>query len=93
MSRQVPWAVTLLAAGLLAAAAYAASPLSVWVLVVALVAARALGRNLPADERRMFYGLFAAAFAARVLFVCARFLAATPDLNDLSIGGLGGDEA
>ena len=91
MTPQVLW--VFLAAGLLVAAAYAASPLSVCALLVAPAVARALGRSLPADERRMFYGVFAAAFAARVLFVVARFIAATPDLNDLSIGGLGGDEA
>ena len=66
MTAPVTWAVTLLAAGLLVAVAYAASPLSVCVLLVAPVVARALGRNLPADERRVFYGVFAAAFAARV---------------------------
>ena len=75
------------------AVAYAASPLTVCVLLIAPLVARALGRSLPADERRLFYGVFAAAFAARALFVSARFLAAAPHLNDLSIGGLGGDEA
>lgn len=83
----------ILAAGFLVAIAYAASPLSVLVLLAAPAVACVLGRSLPAEERRVFYGVFAAAFVARLMFVVVRFLAATPDLNDLSIGGLGGDEA
>lgn len=93
MTSQAAWRLTLVAAGIAVAAASVASPLSICVLLIAPFVARALARHLPDEERRMFYGVFAAAFAARVLLVAARFLAAMPDLNDLSIGGLGGDEA
>lgn len=93
VTAQAAWRLTLVAAGIAVAAATVASPLSVCVLLMAPLVARGLARHLPHDERRMFYAVFAAAFAARVLLVAARFLAAMPDLNDLSVGGLGGDEA
>lgn len=80
-------------AGLLLAALYAASPLTLWVLIAAPLLIVLLGRGLPAAERRVLILILAVAFSARAAFVAAMFLADIPHLNDLSIGGLAGDEA
>ncbi len=82
-----------LGSGLLLAAIYAASPLTVWVLLAVAVLFRLAGRGLPHEERRRLVGILAAAFIARVAFVGALFLAGLPHHNDLSIGALAGDEA
>ena len=85
--------VVSLGAGLLLAAAYAASPLTVCVLVATPLLFAMAGRGLPADERRLLFVALGAALAARALFVTAQFLLAVPHLNDLSIGALSGDES
>ena len=79
--------------GLLLAVAYAASPLSAWMLLATPLLIALLGRGLPAAERRALTIILAVAFTARVLLVAAMFVADIPQLNDLSIGGLAGDEA
>jgi hypothetical protein len=79
--------------GLLLATAYAASPLSAWMLLAAPLLIVVLSRGLPAAERRALILILAVAFSARAAFVAAMFLADIPHLNDLSIGGLAGDEA
>lgn len=80
-------------AGLLLAALYAASPLSVCAGAAGIVLWRLAGNDLPADERRLLQALVAMALGARLALVAATLLAGLPHLNDLSVGALSGDEA
>ncbi len=91
--RHMTFTLVSLGSGLLLAAMYAASPLTVWVLLAVAVLFRLAGRGLPHEERRPLFGILAAAFIARIAFVGALFLAGLPHHNDLSIGALAGDEA
>ena len=79
--------------GLVLAALYAASPLTVLVLIAAPVIATVSTRGLPAQERRWLIGILSTAFALRLLFVALQFIIALPLLNDTGIGGLTGDES
>lgn len=79
--------------GLLLAASYAASPLTMWVLLAAPVVGWLAARHLPADERRLLFALLGAAFAARLALIGAQFLAGLPHHNDLAVGALAGDES
>lgn len=79
--------------GLLLAACYAASPLTMWVLVAAPVVGWLAARHLPADERRLLFALLGAAFAARLALIGAQLLAGIPHHNDLAVGALAGDES
>ncbi|MDP2318126.1 MAG: hypothetical protein Q8O42_02145 [Acidobacteriota bacterium] len=79
--------------GLLLAASYAASPLTMWVLLAAPVVGWLAARHLPADERRLLFALLGAAFAARLAFIGAQFLIGLPHHNQLAVGALGGDES
>jgi hypothetical protein len=79
--------------GLLIAVLAAASPLTICVLAVTPLLFTFAGRGLPADERRVLYGVLGVAIAARLALIVVMFLAALPRLNDLSIGGLAGDES
>lgn len=79
--------------GLLLAACYAASPLTMWVLLAVPVAGWLAARHLPADERRLLLVLLGAAFAARLAFVGAQFLVGIPHHNQLAVGALSGDES
>ena len=79
--------------GLLIAVLAAASPLTICVLAVTPLLFTLAGRGLPADERRVLFSVLAVAVAARVALIIVMFVAALPQLNDLSIGGLGGDES
>ena len=63
--------------GLLLAVAYAASPLSAWMLLATPLLIALLGRGLPAAERRALTIILAVAFTARVLLVAAMFVADT----------------
>ena len=79
--------------GLLLAAFYAASPLTMWVLVAAPVVGWLGARHLPAHERRLLLALLGAAFAARLTVIGAQFLVGIPHHNDLAVGALAGDES
>lgn len=79
--------------GLLLAAFYAASPLTMWVLVAAPVVGWLGARHLPADERRLLLVLLGAAFAARLALIGAQFLVGMPHHNQLAVGALSGDES
>ena len=79
--------------GLLLAAFYAASPLTMWVLVAAPVVGWLGARHLPAHERRLLLALLGAAFAARLAVIGAQFLVGIPHHNDLAVGALAGDES
>lgn len=82
-----------LGGGLLLAAAWTASPLTVCVALAAPLVFAFAGRGLPADERARVFVVLAAALGARALFVAAQLLLNIPHLNDLSVGGLSGDES
>lgn len=79
--------------GLLLAAFYAASPLTMWVLLAAPVAGWLGARHLPVHERRLLLALLGVAFAARLALVGAQFLIGIPHHNDLAVGALAGDES
>ncbi len=79
--------------GLLLAVSYAASPLTMWVLLAAPLVGSLAVRHLPADERRLLFALLGAAFAARLALIGAQFLAGIPHHNDLAVGALAGDES
>ena len=79
--------------GLLLAAFYAASPLTMCVLVAAPVVGWLGARHLPAHERRLLLALLGAAFAARLAAIGAQFLVGIPHHNDLAVGALAGDES
>ncbi len=79
--------------GLLLAAFYAASPLTMWVLLAAPVVGWLGARHLPAAERRLLFTLLGAAFVARLALIGVQFLAGIPHHNDLAVGALAGDES
>ncbi len=79
--------------GLLLAAFYTASPLTMWVLLAAPVVGWLAARHLPAHERRLLFVLLGAAFAARLALIGAQFLIGIPHHNDLAVGALAGDES
>lgn len=78
-------------AGLVAAAAYALSPMTVLAGGLAVLLLRAAGRGLPAGERRWLAAVLLLALAVRVAAVGAIFLAAPHD--DQALAVLSGDEA
>jgi hypothetical protein len=80
-------------AGLLIAGLAAVSPLTTVVLGLAPIVFILAGRGLPRDERNVLYAVLGGAIAARVALVAAMLVVALPNLNDLSIGGLAGDES
>jgi hypothetical protein len=80
-------------AGLLVAAAQAASPLTVLVAVAAPFLFALAGRGLPDDERRTLQLVLGIALVTRVIVIAAMFLAGLPKLDDLSVGALTGDES
>ena len=52
-----------------------------------------IARGLPDEERRVVIGLLSLALILRAGLVAAQMLMALPQLNDLSVGALAGDEA
>jgi hypothetical protein len=82
-----------IAAGLLLAVGYAASPLTMWALAGSVVLCVVAGRRLPEHERRRLVSILAIALGVRFAFIAATFLAAWTQHSDLSLGAFGGDEA
>jgi hypothetical protein len=82
-----------IAAGLLLAVGYAASPLTMWALAGSAALCVVAGRRLPGPERRQLAAILAIALGVRFAFVGATFLAAWTQHSDLSLGAFSGDEA
>ena len=81
------------AAGVSLAVIYAASPLLVGALVIAAVLFAVAGRDLAPPERRRLLTILGVALAARFTFIAVVLIGDIPALNDLSVGGLRGDDA
>jgi hypothetical protein len=86
--RSITWSAF---AGLVAAAAYVLSPITVVTAALAVVSLRLVVRGLPPGERRYTLGLLALAFALRVAVIGALFLSAPHDSQAIAV--LSGDEA
>lgn len=82
-----------LAAACVMALMMVASPLLVVAAIVTPFCIAWCGRGLPADERRVLFTLLLVAIAARVAVVAAQLLRGVPELNDMSVGALAGDES
>lgn len=82
-----------IAAGLLLAVGYVASPLTMWALAGSAALCVMAGQRLPDHERRRLVAILAIALAVRFAFIGATFLAAWTQHSDLSLGAFGGDEA
>jgi len=72
---------------------YAASPLLTLTIAGSALLLAVAGRDLGAVERRRIVLILAAALAIRFLFIGALLVGNIPSLNDLSVGGLRGDDA
>src|SRR4051794_37659297 len=70
------------AAGLVLAVAYTASPLAVWVLVLGALLVVAARRGLPSSEQRLLAILLAAAVAVRLIFIALIFIKNIPYHHD-----------
>jgi len=81
------------AAGLLLAMLYAASPLTIWLIAALPFVFVLAGRGLPLEERRWLFVMLGVALLARAALIVAGFVLAIPQLNDMSVGGLAGDQA
>jgi hypothetical protein len=81
------------AAGLLLAVLYAASPLTIWLVAALPLVFVLAGRGLPLMERRWVFVVLGVALLARAALIVAAFILAIPQLNDMSVGGLAGDQA
>lgn len=71
---------------------YTASPLGVWAAVGAIAMLFASGRGLPAGERHMLVMVLIAALVARVAAIAAMAVIAIPELSDLAVSTVAGDE-
>ncbi len=71
---------------------YTLSPLLVWSTAAMLVSGWLAARSLPDGERRMFSMILVAGVIVRAAAVAAIALGALPELNDLAVGTLAGDE-
>ncbi len=80
-------------AGLALAVLYSASPLFTLTVAASAVLLIASGRGLAPHEQRLLRFILGAALAARFLFIGGLLILALPLLNDLSVGGLSGDNA
>jgi hypothetical protein len=81
------------AAGLGLGLLFAASPLLAGALAAAAVLLLNTGRDLPRPEQYRLVTILGLALAARFALIGVALVAAIPFLNDLSIGGLRGDDA
>ena len=91
-SQTLPWQ-TAVAAGLLMAMLYTASPLFGIALILSAIVLVLAGRGLPARERRRVQIILGGALALRFLGIGGELVSGMPWLNDLSIGALRGDDA
>lgn len=82
-----------LVAGLGLGLLYAASPLMLITLAGAAALVALAGRDLPAAERRRLAIILGIALAVRFLFIALLLAGNIPQLSDLSVGGLRGDDA
>jgi hypothetical protein len=81
------------ASGVALGIACTVSPLSVVSVILAVPLIVMAGRGLPADEQRWLRGILLVALSVRVIIIGALFARAIPQLNDLAIGSLSGDDA
>jgi len=81
------------AAGVLIAAVYTLTPLTICVLLFGAAALPLLLRGLPPDERRRVAVILALALAARLVVIGGIFLRQLPYHNDQFVGATTGDEA
>ena len=82
-----------IAGGLALAVVYTISPLSVWVLALAVVCVRLSLGGLPLSERRVLAALLAVAIGVRVLAIALIFFRNIPHHHDQWLGVLTGDDA
>jgi hypothetical protein len=82
-----------IAAGVGLATVYAASPIVTLALAAAAVLIALATRKRPEPERRRLLMILVVALAARFAFIGAVMVSDLPFLNDLSVGGLTGDDA
>ena len=64
-----------------------------WVLAAAVALLMLAGRGLSQSERRLLVTILATGLAARLLVIAGLFVLGLPSHNDLSVGGLAGDDA
>jgi len=88
--RTILWSV---AAGVLAGAVYAVSPLTVWTLALAFAVFQLAGFGLPASETRALKIILSAALLVRLVAIAGLFLVNTPRHDDGAVSMLSGDEA
>ena len=81
------------AAGIGLAVVYAASPLLVGAIAIALILFAFAGRGLAPPERRWLLTILGVALGARLVFIGLVLISGIPALNDLSVGALRGDDA
>ena len=91
-TRGVTWQSGVIA-GLALAVLWSASPLVTLALAGSAALLAAAGRGLDPREQRLLLVVVGGALAARFLFIGALLIGDIPVLNDLSVGGLRGDDA
>jgi hypothetical protein len=79
--------------GLALALLFTASPLGVSVLACAPAIGLALARRLDAGDRRIFLTILGVALLARLAAITGLFMAGFPDVINMSMGSLTGDQA
>jgi len=80
-------------AGVVLAALYTVSPLTIWAGAFALAAAVVARRDVPDAERHLLTAILAAAFAFRLAAVAVIFFSSMPIHDDQFVGALTGDGA
>jgi len=81
------------ASGVLLGAVFTASPLSLIAVAGAIAVIGFAGRGLPNEERRLLMIVLGVALAARLVIVLGLVVFGLPQLNDLAVGSLRGDDA
>ena len=91
-SRVVTWQTGVIA-GLILAILYSASPLFTLTLAASACLLNIAGRGLSARERRLLTLVLGSGLALRFIFIGLTMVSDIPFLNDLGVGGFGGDDA